>query len=172
MEERSKVRYAQTDRNAAVNGFTCAHCHAFVYTESGLSGVQNRNHCPFCLWSRHLDLHAAGDRLSACRALMQPIGLTIKLTRKKYGPNRGQLMLIHACKECDALSINRIAADDDPQKAFAVFEDSFYLCCSHRTRLNADNIYILEAVERDMVQVQLFGWLDRFRSAEVIEHLI
>ncbi len=157
MVEKSRVRYAQSDRNAAANGFTCAHCHAFVYTETGLSGVQNRNHCPYCLWSRHLDLYAAGDRLSACKALMQPIGLTIKFTRKKYGPNRGELMLVHACMECKALSINRIAADDDPQELFAVFEASFLMDTSRRNRLCARNICVLDAVDMDLVDVQLFG---------------
>jgi hypothetical protein len=47
--------------------------------------VRNRNHCPYCLWSRCLDLFRAGDRLSACKAPMQPVGLALKHTRKKYG---------------------------------------------------------------------------------------
>jgi hypothetical protein len=156
-KEKSRYRTAQTGRNTAANGFICTHCHGFVYTESGLSGVQNRNHCPYCLWSRHLDLYAAGDRLSACKSLMQPIGLTIKFTRKKYGPTRGELMLIHSCKECNRLSINRIAADDDPQMVFTVFEDSFCLSLSRRARLDTDKIFVLDAADRDMVHVQLFG---------------
>jgi hypothetical protein len=157
-KEKSRVRYAKNDRNAAANGFICSHCHAFVYTRSGVSGVQNRNHCPYCLWSRHLDLYAAGDRLSACKARMEPIALTVKQTRKNYGPGRGELMLVHACTECETVSINRIAADDDPQSLFAVFEDSLCLGSLRRARLEDENVHALDAADRRMVLMQLFGY--------------
>ncbi|HEY4722578.1 MAG TPA: RNHCP domain-containing protein, partial [Anaerolineae bacterium] len=64
--------------------FVCVHCRNFVSAQAVLSGVRNRNHCPYCLSSRHLDLYAAGDRLSACKARMKPIGLTLKRQSKKY----------------------------------------------------------------------------------------
>src|SRR4030065_2106742 len=79
-------------------GFRCCYCRAFVHTLPRLAGVKNRNHCPYCLWSRHVDLLQAGDRMSACKAIMQPIGLTVKQGRNKYGNYRsGELMLIHRC---------------------------------------------------------------------------
>src|SRR5690349_24303189 len=97
--------------------FRCAHCHAMVSSAHLLSGVNNRNHCPYCLWSCHLDLYAAGDRLSACKAPMKPVGLTMKTGRNKYKRDtRGELMLIHQCSDCMIVSINRIAADDEPDK--------------------------------------------------------
>src|SRR5512147_2229255 len=103
-------------RLATFGDFRCAHCHALVSSAHLFSGVNNRNHCPYCLWSCHLDLFAAGDRLSACKAPMQPIGLTMKPGRNKYRPEaHGELMLVHACTGCGSLSINRIAADDDSQ---------------------------------------------------------
>ena len=93
--------------------FRCAHCHVIVPCAHLVSAVNNRNHCPYCLWSCHLDLYTAGDRLSACKAPMTPIGLTMKQSRNKYQrERRGELMLIHQCTECRTLSINRIAADD------------------------------------------------------------
>ena len=55
--------------------FRCQHCGAYVSASRVLSGVSNRNHCPYCLWSRHLDLFEAGDRLAACKAPMRPVGL-------------------------------------------------------------------------------------------------
>lgn len=64
--------------------FTCAHCGNFIPASIMAAGVNNRNHCPYCLWSRHLDLFQAGDRMAACKAPMQPIGLTLKRGRKKY----------------------------------------------------------------------------------------
>ncbi len=88
---------------------------------------------------------------------MQPIGLTIKATGKKYGRSQGELMLIHVCEECKALSINRIAADDDPYRLFAVFEESSGLEPSTLARLEFGDIKILNIVDREPVQVQLFG---------------
>jgi hypothetical protein len=156
-KEKSRYRYGSPDKIPAANGFVCGNCRGFVSTETGLSGVQNRNHCPYCLWSRHLDLYAAGDRLSACKAPMQPIGLTIKPSGKKYGRSQGELMLIHLCDECKALSINRIAADDDSYRIFAVFEESSGLDTSTLARLESGDIKILNIVDRDTVHVQLFG---------------
>jgi hypothetical protein len=156
--EKSRVRYGPVSWKENAQGFTCANCHTFVSTQPGISGVQNRNHCPTCLWSRHLDLYATGDRLSACKALMRPIALTVKHTLKKYGPASGELMLIHACTECEALSINRIAADDEPGRLFAVFEDGIHLEILKRARLEGEDIRVLDAADREMVQVQLFGY--------------
>ncbi len=139
------------------DGFLCKQCNAFVSSASFLSGVQNRNHCPYCLWSRHLDLYEAGDRLSACKAPMKPIALTVKATRNKYGSGRGELMLIHLCIDCGRPSLNRIAADDDSQKIFSVFVESSRLDVSMRTRLAADGIRVLDARDEELIRVQLFG---------------
>ena len=49
-------------RAGTFGDFVCAHCHALVSSAHWLSGGNNRNHCPYCLWSYHLDLYAAGDR--------------------------------------------------------------------------------------------------------------
>src|SRR5258708_33457603 len=106
-------------RDLHFGDFDCCHCRLGVSAEALLSGVNHRNHCPFCLWSKHVDLRAAGDRLSACKAPMRPAGLTFKRVRKKYAPNgeaglppRGELLLVHHCTACRAVSLNRLAADD------------------------------------------------------------
>ncbi len=138
--------------------FRCAHCLALVSSEHLLSGVNNRNHCPYCLWSRHLDLFAAGDRLSACKAPMKPIGLTMKPGRNKYQrAARGELMLIHECIECRSLSINRIAADDDSGTVMAVFQKSFSLDCQLYSLCQQQGITILSAEHTEIVQTQLYG---------------
>ncbi len=156
-KEKSRYRYGPAAGKDPAAGFRCAHCQAFISAELKLACVQNRNHCPYCLWSRHLDLYTAGDRLSACKSLMQPIGLTVKHTHKKYGCGRGELMLIHACMGCEALSINRIAADDDPQRVFSVYKESLRLCEPTRLRMEAEAICILKVADMEMVQVLLFG---------------
>ena len=93
--------------------FKCRHCGSYISTARPLAGVGNRNHCPYCLWSRHLDLFEAGDRLAACKAPMRPVGLTLKNSRNKYArAASGELMLVHLCTDCSKISINRIAADD------------------------------------------------------------
>ena len=145
-------------RLASFGDFRCAHCRAMVSSAHLLSGVNNRNHCPYCLWSCHLDLFAAGDRLSACKAPMKPIGLTMKRGRNKYQPeSRGELMLIHECLECKALSINRIAADDDSATVITVFQESFSLSQDIHAQCQHYDILVLNAKDTEIVHTQLYG---------------
>jgi hypothetical protein len=132
--------------------FTCGQCGSFVASMHMLSGVNNRNHCPYCLWSRHLDLYSAGDRLSACKAKMKPIGLTMKKGRNKYQLSpRGELMLVHACTGCNSVSINRIAADDDPDTILDVFRTSLQHDQEH------EDVAMLKAEDIQEVYIQLHG---------------
>lgn len=138
--------------------FRCRHCRNPVSAMSMLSGVNNRNHCPYCLWSCHLDLFAAGDRLSACKGQMKPIGLTMKKSRNKYRlESRGELMLIHECIECNTLSINRIAADDDPESIMAVFHESLLDNCQLQSLCQKQGIALLGADQNGLVYTQLYG---------------
>jgi hypothetical protein len=136
--------------------FKCGHCHGLVSSAHLLSGVNNRNHCPYCLWSCHLDLFAAGDRLSACKGQMQPIGLTLKMGRNKYRrESGGELMLIHRCVDCGALSINRIAADDDAATILDIFRSSIEN--QIRTLCETNGIAALQFTDSAALHKQLFG---------------
>jgi len=138
--------------------FRCAHCHNLVSAAHLLSGVNNRNHCPYCLWSCHLDLFVAGDRLSACKGQMKPIGLTMKKSRNKYRlGERGELMLVHECTECGTLSINRIAADDDPENIQTIFQDSFLYGDPMRQLCEGHGIIMLSVEATEMIRKQLYG---------------
>ncbi len=138
--------------------FVCVHCGAFVSAMTALSGVRNRNHCPRCLSSRHLDLFEAGDRLSACKARMRPVGLTLKRSAKKYaGRVPGELMLVHQCEDCGKVSINRIAADDDSDLILSVLEQSTRLDPRTRGLLMNDGVQPLAASQVGLVQQCLFG---------------
>lgn len=137
--------------------FKCLHCRRPVSATTALSGVVNRNHCPYCLHSRHLDLYRAGDRLAACKEDMRPIGLSLKRIFKKYGPGRGELMLVHQCTGCGKLSLNRLAADDDVGRVMEIFEASFGLGTSLCTLLAEEGILLLGADDRAGVEQQLFG---------------
>src|SRR5512134_440979 len=145
-------------RAASFGDFRCAHCHALVSSAHLLSGVNNRNHCPYCLWSCHLDLFAAGDRLSACKAPMKPIGLTMKRGRNKYQrESRSELMLTHECIDCKTLSINRIAAYDDSKMVMAVFQESFALGQQVHVLCQQNGIVILSREQIETVRSQLYG---------------
>lgn len=69
------------------------------------SGGRHRNHCPFCLHSRHVDGDRPGDRASYCGGLMTPIGA--------FSRPKGEQVLVHRCLTCGFERHNRIAADDD-----------------------------------------------------------
>ncbi len=138
--------------------FTCQHCGRFVPANSAVSGVVNRNHCPYCLHSRHVDLFQAGDRLCACKALMAPVGLSLKKSRDKYAPGqRGELMLVHRCTHCGDLSINRIAADDEPVGLMEIFEDSLNCGESLKGACLMSEIHLLSGGDAAAVRSRLFG---------------
>jgi hypothetical protein len=90
---------------------------------------------------------------------MKPIGLTMKKGRNKYQLEpRGELMLIHECVECQTLSINRIAADDDPAAVTTVFEKSLTLSRQVHALCQENGILILTAEDSEVVRVQLYGY--------------
>jgi len=133
-----------TKHNPHNRDFSCIHCAQPVSASPLISRVQNRNHCPYCLWSRHLDLYEAGDRLSACKGAMRPIGITFKRARNRYASGQGELMIVHRCADCGRLSLNRAAADDDPDLILSLPELS--------TTLKADVIRQLKLEGIDLVQ--------------------
>jgi hypothetical protein len=145
-------------RYSSQAGFTCRNCQVFVYAQPLISGVQNRNHCPYCLWSRHVDLYQAGDRLSACKAGMEPIGLTVKQRQNKYGSwSNGELMLIHRCSNCDRISINRIAGDDLSIKLMEIYHASNGMDPLTRNKLEESGIWLLQGTDHKLVITQLYG---------------
>ncbi|HOG78323.1 MAG TPA: RNHCP domain-containing protein [Anaerolineaceae bacterium] len=147
--------YSRRGERSGFGDFRCGHCHQYVSANPLLSGVQNRNHCPYCLWSRHVDLFKAGDRLCACKALMQPVGVTLKRRHKRYmRPGQGELMIVHLCVECGGLSINRVAADDDADALLAAFEAAQHHAALLHRQMQASGIQPLSAAERPLVQMQ------------------
>lgn len=84
-------------------GFVCRRCKRDVPAES--FGTRQRNHCPACLWSLHVD-ETPGDRRCPCQSLMEPIGVWVK--------RDGEWAIIHRCTACGTLRTNRVAGDDSP----------------------------------------------------------
>ena len=105
-DERNEAieRKAREKRRAEISEpFKCRNCKAFIGTPP--TGGQQRNHCPMCLYSLHVDDKTPGDRASECRSLMEPIGVF-------YRRNLEQVV-VHHCLGCSFTRYNRIAADDN-----------------------------------------------------------
>ncbi len=77
-------------------GFVCAHCCNVVKL---LTNGSYRNHCPWCLWSVHVD-RKPGDRAAQCRGLMEPIDIQ----RNKKG-----WQIVLKCCRCGVVRANRVA---------------------------------------------------------------
>jgi hypothetical protein len=138
--------------------FFCGHCNQWVpFTHS--MGTKHRNHCLFCLWSKHVDDQVSGDRASKCQANMKPIGLTFKQEGvDKYGrPRQGEIMIVHECTACDKISINRIAADDNSEAILSILEKSFNLDQNKKAELAQKGIQLIPLEKKDVVTKQLFG---------------
>ena len=81
------------------NGFICENCKRqvspLVYSA--------RDHCPFCLYSKHLDIYP-GDRMNLCQGLMKPVGI------EKF---KDTYKIIYKCSKCGEMHKNKSANDDD-----------------------------------------------------------
>jgi len=83
-----------------VEDFRCEHCGKIV------NGSGYPNHCPDCLWSKHVDIHP-GDRASSCKGMMQPISVSQK---------SGEWVIRHKCLLCGHEKNNKAAKDDDMRR--------------------------------------------------------
>jgi hypothetical protein len=80
-----------------IEDFVCEHC-GFTVSGSGYT-----NHCPQCLWSKHVDINP-GDRLHECQGMMKPIHVETK---------NGSYIIIHKCEKCALKKPNKISPKDD-----------------------------------------------------------
>ena len=80
--------------------FNCENC------EEPVIGDGYTNHCPKCLFSKHVDINP-GDRESGCRGLMNPDSVIIK---------NGNYSILHICQKCHFKKINKISKKDDFDK--------------------------------------------------------
>ncbi len=80
-------------------GFVCVACGGEVPPRR----VTSRNHCPFCLASRHVDV-VPGDRSEHCGGTMPAVSVS--------GPV-GSLVLEHRCERCGIVRRNSAAETGD-----------------------------------------------------------
>lgn len=79
--------------------FICENCGKQVNTLNYTA----RDHCPFCLYSKHVDINP-GDRLNNCLGLLKPIGV------EKF---KNTYKIIYKCNKCNNKHKNIIANDDN-----------------------------------------------------------
>ncbi len=80
--------------------FICENCGKKVTK----LGYTCRNHCPECLYSKHIDVYP-GDRREECQGLLEPIGLEMN--------NKKGYIIIFKCTKCGAIRKNKAAEDDN-----------------------------------------------------------
>lgn len=82
--------------------FICENCGKKV-TRANYTA---RDHCPFCLFSKHVDV-MPGDRANLCLGLLEPIGI------EKF---KDTFKIIYKCKNCGKFHKNIVLNDDDIDK--------------------------------------------------------
>jgi rubrerythrin len=94
-----------------VENFTCAHCGTAVF------GNGYTNHCPKCLWSRHVD-NNPGDRASNCGGLMEPISVQ---------PSGNDFIITHRCTKCGFTRRQHASDNDDMDAIIALTNNQDFI---------------------------------------------
>ncbi len=89
--------------------FKCENC-GFEVIGSGYT-----NHCPNCLWSKHVDIFP-GDRAEVCGGMMEPIKVSKK--GKEY-------VITHKCIKCGTEKINKAIKDDNFDMLVQISAENF-----------------------------------------------
>ena len=97
MIQDSRINTQRKNFQRTKENFTCNNCGFFV------KGDGYTNHCPKCLWSRHVDINP-GDRAETCGGMMRPIG--VEKIKKGFD-------IIYRCEKCFKKRQNISGAGDD-----------------------------------------------------------
>ncbi|MEK7653436.1 MAG: RNHCP domain-containing protein [Patescibacteria group bacterium] len=81
--------------------FICEHCGREV------KGTGYTNHCPNCLWSKHVDV-SPGDRAEECGGLMKPVDFYLK---------KQEWVVVHECEKCGERRRNVLSDEDNFDEA-------------------------------------------------------
>jgi len=79
-----------------IEDFVCENCGFAV------SGNGYTNHCPKCLWSKHVDVNP-GDRAEECGGMMKPVGAVL------IG---GEYSILQQCQKCGFERKNKMSSKD------------------------------------------------------------
>lgn len=67
-------------------------------------GYTARDHCPYCLSSKHVDINP-GDRRENCHGTLVPIGIE--------NAKKGNYKIVYKCAKCGEIKRNIMAYDDN-----------------------------------------------------------
>jgi hypothetical protein len=80
-----------------VEDFVCEKCGTAV------KGSGYTNHCPHCLWSKHVDVNP-GDRAAVCCGMMEPVNIVCE---------KGDWVMTHRCLICGHEKRNKVEKNDN-----------------------------------------------------------
>ena len=100
MNDSSSDELRQFTGQGRNTSFECENCQKEV---TPLKNGSYRNHCPFCLYSLHVDVNP-GDRANDCLGLLEPIGV-------EHNAKKGWIIL-YECERCGETGRNKAALDD------------------------------------------------------------
>lgn len=80
--------------------FICENCGKKV----DKLGYTSRDHCPYCLCSKHVDC-LPGDRMESCHGILKPVQVELD-SKKGY-------VIVYKCSKCGAIRKNKAAEDDN-----------------------------------------------------------
>lgn len=86
-----------------IENFKCERCGYEVV------GDGYTDHCPKCLWGKHVDLEIPGDRASGCQGMMEPVGVKFQMTNVKF-------QIKYKCVKCGYEFVVREDEKDDREK--------------------------------------------------------
>lgn len=79
-----------------IEDFICENCGC------GVEGSGYTNHCPKCLWGKHVDVNP-GDREEKCGGMMKPASVLFK---------NKESFIVHRCVKCGFERNNKVCKDD------------------------------------------------------------
>ncbi len=92
--------------NMIDENFICENCGKEVKP----LGYTARDHCPYCLYSKHVDINP-GDRANSCKGLLKPIGI------EKF---KDTYKILYKCTKCNQEHKNILAKDDDMEEVIKI----------------------------------------------------
>ena len=101
-----KKKFTMIDEN-----FICDVCKKNV----NKLGYTARDHCPYCLSSKHVDIFP-GDRENKCQGILKPVGI------EKF---KDTYKIIYKCEKCGSLHKNIMAKDDNFDKIIELSKNNY-----------------------------------------------
>jgi hypothetical protein len=99
------VKYTMKNFVRRIEDFVCENCGQRVV------GDGYTDHCPKCLWGKHVDREIPGDRASECRGMMEPI---------KSSFEKGEFKILYQCSGCNHNFWVRCDKNDDRERLMAL----------------------------------------------------